>query len=101
MLEVLVFNNKMFSKKKKNNKKNKKPKNYKICIKCGKPVENGQHFVHVEEWKKQDLLKENWMHKKCWDDKMGVKKKALRGLKLATGMLRKIKGEPDKKVVIE
>lgn len=48
-----------------------------ICIKCGLVISKKENYIHVEEYDKEKLIKENFMHKKCWEDAMNIKNMAL------------------------
>jgi len=47
-----------------------------ICMNCNKEVDEKDNFIHIIEWDKGEKLKQHYLHKKCWEDKMDIKKKS-------------------------
>ena len=47
-----------------------------FCTNCGAEIFEKDDFMHLEEYLIGELKKENWFHRKCWEDKSKIKKLA-------------------------
>ena len=59
----------------------------KICILCRRMIGDRDNYIKLEEWNKRRKLKEDFIHKKCWEFFVDEKKQRGFVKKLALGMV--------------
>ena len=78
--------------------------NQRICIRCHQEVQEKEAHIQVIEWDAGRLIKENFLHKSCWEEMMDSKKMAKSAFGLL-GRLTKVAKErgilPDEEEVVE
>ena len=84
--------------------KSRTPKLGMICIRCHKEIKREDNYLQIFEFNNKQIVKENFVHKSCWELLMDSKKKigeAMGMLKGVRGMLQREGIFPEEEMVIE
>lgn len=62
----------------------------KTCIKCEREIKQIENYIKVEEFDYGKSIRENFMHKKCWNEHMTRKNAVHNLLGRANKLLRRV-----------
>lgn len=78
-----------------------KPKQPMKCVKCLKYINDKEDYIEVKEYQRGELIKVNYMHKKCWGETMDSKAKVGQAMGVLKVVTKKFGLEPEEEVVIK
>lgn len=61
-----------------------------ICTRCQREIGEKEHYIEVKEWNNEKMLKQNFMHKNCWDELMTARATATRAMNMANQLMNKM-----------